>query len=59
MSVSRYKNEIALGANVLLDVSGQIEKAKAEDGKVDAGEAFQIFLTAVLSGLMLAARSER
>ena len=55
MALSRYRKEIVAGANILTDVARGIEAAKADDGKVDAGEAFQIFFTAILSGLFAAA----
>jgi len=52
MGLDRYRNEIALGAGVLLEAARGIERAKADDGRVDAGEAFSIFISALLGGLL-------
>ena len=58
MSVSRYKTEIALGANLILDVVAGVSKAKADDGRLDASEAVSIFLTALLSAILGVAGSQ-
>ncbi len=51
MGLDRYRNEIVLGSGILLEVTRGLEQARADDGRVDAGEALSIFLSALLSGL--------
>ena len=52
MSLSRYKTEIALGSQVIVDVAQKVHEAKADDGKIDAGEALKIFSSTLLSVLL-------
>ena len=52
MSISRYQQEIGLGLQTVTGVAAKIHEAKADDGKIDAGEALSIFSGALMQALM-------
>lgn len=52
MALEDYQQEIGLGLDAVANVAQRVNEAKADDGKIDAGEALSILSSALLGVLM-------